>query len=272
MFYNVVSIFAVLQQRESRQFWGRSFGSGKLQKVGGSLSANKNYKTFPGSGSLTSHGAAGTSLLRFPGHPRMAWWMLVVLHWSRSRKWMLPWRKSSPAGPGLPLLHNRTPGWIQGELCGLAPGPHAPNSTGHPSCGAEAAAWSSGLLALLGPNHESHHTRVSWDAVTTLGRPRGLRVSLWREWHPHQVPLFGFRVGQWTRALQVILPVWLWLPEVMKVTQCVLHPKPNRRRYTSNEMSCQHTHSFRERCWHILQPYPSLHQWCRFSKCQSKFP
>ena len=156
--------------------------------------------------------------------------MLVVLHWSRSRKWMLPWRKSSPAGPGLPLLHNRTPGWIQVELCRLAPGPHAPNSKDHPSCGAEAAAWSSGLLALPGPNHESHHTGGSWDAVTALGRPRGLRVSLWREWHPHQVPLFGFRVRQWTRALQVILPVWLWLPEVMKATRCVLHPKPNRRR------------------------------------------
>lgn len=100
----------------------------------------------------------------------------------------------------------------------------------------------------------------AFDAVTTLGRPSGLRMSPRSEGHPLQVPLFGLTAGQWTTAHQVILPVWLRLPEVTKVTRCVLHPKQKKRCGTSSKMSCQHTHNFRERRWHILQPYPSPHQ------------
>lgn len=52
---------------------------------------------------------------------------------------------------------------------------------------------------------------------------------------------------QWAGAHQVILPVGLRLPEMMKITRYVLYTKPNRTHCANHKMSCQHICDVREK-------------------------
>lgn len=128
--------------------------------------------------------------------------------------------------------------------CGLMP---QPEHGATPLLEAGVAAWSSGLLALCRPQSWIPPQQRLGDACDP---PRQAQESLGgplSEGEPHQVPLCGFTARQWARAHQVILPVRLWLPEVMDVGRYVLCSKPNRRRCTSCEVSCQKSHNIREK-------------------------
>lgn len=79
---------------------------------------------------------------------------------------------------------------------------------------AEVAAYCSVLLALPAPQLWICSAEVFEMLMAALGRTR--RCT------PHYMPLFELRARPWTRAHQVILPIGLQLPEMMKVTWCVL--------------------------------------------------
>lgn len=107
----------------------------------------------------------------------------------------------------------------------------------------EAAACTSVHLVLHG--RESCRTSRGFWETEHVWQVEEIQGSPLSEGDLHCVLLCGLRAKHW--AHQVILPAGLRLPEMMKITRCVLYPKPNRTHCASHKVSCQHTHNFREK-------------------------
>ena len=91
------------------------------------------------------------------------------------------------------------------------------------------------------------------------------------EGDPCHMPLFGLRARSWTKAHQVILPVWPRLSAVMKVTWCILFQSQ-----TTDIQAAKWTASMLEtserRHWHVvgLAPHPTSD--ADFQNVKANFP